>query len=324
MIKPIYPLLNCSAHAVLETQSQAMPSESLAKAIGLDAPGAMALLVQILDGRFKLEAGSVGLWAWERPFPAPGESIVALDIEATNGDPLREEIIEIGAIKIWRDQSGSVQRQEFSRFNEPQRPISPYVQTLTGINAQMLKGAPPLEQSLRELLAFLGDATLVIQNAPFDLAFLRPLFAKLGCELDNTVVDTLDLARQALPGRRRRGLDALGQLYGVPIEDRHRALGDARATLHIAQALYFSLSAGRELTLAQLNETLPHQTELNETATTTPESARKSASTQQTPGIPDPEGSTGPNQETEPPKHPKRNRRSRKSRSLGPLEEVTA
>jgi DNA polymerase III subunit epsilon len=153
---------------------------------------------------------------------------------------------------------------------------------------------------LRRLLKFLGDATLVIQNAPFDLAFLRPRFAKLGCELDNTVVDTLDLARQALPGRRRRGLDALATIYGVPIEHRHRALGDARATLHIAQALYFTLASGNQSTLAALHQSilpqLPNPTDL---------------------GI-------KPNQSEIPSKQAKRSRRTRKSRSLGPLEEVPA
>ena len=299
MTKLIYPILNRTAHAKLELFGQAMPCEELARALGIVSPGASSLLAKVLDGRFKLEAEMVGLWSWELPFPPLGESIVALDIEATNGDPLREEIIEIGAIKISRDENGTVKLEEFSVFNDPKRPISPYVQTLTGITPAMLIGAPPLEESLHKLLEFLGDATLVIQNAPFDLAFLRPRFAKLGCELDNTVVDTLDLARQALPGRRRRGLDALGQIYGVPIEHRHRALGDARATLQIAQALYFALASENEITLAALHQSiLPQSSNLTE----------------------DPKQ----NQNEASPKPAKRSRRTRKSRSLGPLEEVPA
>jgi DNA polymerase III subunit epsilon len=297
--KLIYPSLNRTAHDLLELQGQAMPCEEMARALGIDSPGASILLAKLLDGRFKLENDMLGLWSWERPFPPLGESIVALDIEATNGDPLREEIIEIGAVKISRDEHGQVRLEEFSVFNDPKRAISPYVQTLTGITPAMLVGAPPLEESLLKLLEFLGDATLVIQNAPFDLAFLRPRFAKLGCELDNTVVDTLDLARQALPGRRRRGLDALGQIYGVPLEHRHRALGDARATLHIAQALYFALASENEITLAALHQSILPQTQ-NQTE--------------------DPK----PNQTESPANPAKRSRRTRKSRSLGPLEEVPA
>jgi DNA polymerase III subunit epsilon len=297
--KLIYPSLNRAVHDLLEVHAQAMTCEDVARGLGLEASGAATLLGKILDGRFKLEDGMLELWSWERPFPPLGESIVALDIEATNGDPLREEIIEIGAIKLSRDEHGQVRLEEFSVFNDPKRAISPYVQTLTGITPAMLIGAPPLEESLLKLLEFLGDATLVIQNAPFDLAFLRPRFAKLGCELDNTVVDTLDLARQALPGRRRRGLDALGQIYGVPIEHRHRALGDARATLHIAQALYFALASEKEITLAALHQSILPQTQ-NQTA--------------------DPK----PNQTESPANPAKRSRRTRKSRSLGPLEEVPA
>ena len=297
--KLIYPGLNRAAHDLLEVHAQAMPCDDVARGLGLEASGAATLLGKILDGRFKFEDDLLGLWSWERPFPPLGESIVALDIEATNGDPLREEIIEIGAVKLSRDEHGTVRLEEFAAFNDPKRAISPYVQTLTGITPAMLIGAPPLEESLLKLLEFLSDATLVIQNAPFDLAFLRPRFAKLGCELDNTVVDTLDLARQALPGRRRRGLDALGQIYGVPIEHRHRALGDARATLHIAQALYFALASEKEITLAALHQSILPQT---------------------------PNQSEDPkqNQFEASPKPAKRNRRTRKSRSLGPLEEVPA
>ena len=299
MTKLIYPILNRAAHDLLEVHARAMPCENVARGLGLDSPGASSLLVKLLDGRFKLEDDLLGLWSWERPFPPLGESIVALDIEATNGDPLREEIIEIGAVKLSRDANGDVKLEEFSVFNDPKRAISPYVQTLTGITPAMLIGAPPLEESLLKLLGFLGDATLVIQNAPFDLAFLRPRFAKLGRELDNTVVDTLDLARQALPGRRRRGLDALGQIYGVPIEHRHRALGDARATLHIAQALYFALASEKEITLAALHQSILPQPQNQ---------------------IEDPKQ----NQFEASAKPAKRSRRTRKSRSLGPLEEVPA
>jgi DNA polymerase III subunit epsilon len=297
--KLIYPILNRTAHARLELSGQAIPCDELALALGIDSPGASRLLAKVLDGRFKLENDMIGLWSWELPFPPLGESVVALDIEATNGDPLREEIIEIGAIKISRDKNGDVRLEEFSVFNDPKRAISPYVQTLTGITPAMLIGAPPLEESLLKLLEFLGDSTLVIQNAPFDLAFLRPRFAKLGCELANTVVDTLDLARQALPGRRRRGLDALATIYGVPIEHRHRALGDARATLHIAQALYFALASGSQTTLAALHQSILPQ----------PPSTEVSSKQIQT---------ENPSSQT------KRSRRTRKSRSLGPLEEVPA
>jgi DNA polymerase III subunit epsilon len=310
--KLIYPILNRTAHAKLERHGQAMPSDELARALGIDSPGASSLLEKLLDGRFKLENEMIGLWSWELPFPPLGESIVALDIEATNGDPLREEIIEIGAIKISRAENGTAKLEEFSVFNDPKRAISPYVQTLTGITPAMLIGAPPLEDSLHKLLKFLGDATLVIQNAPFDLAFLRPRFAKLGCELDNTVVDTLDLARQALPGRRRRGLDALATIYGVPIEHRHRALGDARATLHIAQALYFTLASGSQITLAAL-----HQSILDL-------SSSDQSSQHQTSKPSDSTRKAGQDETETPGKQTKRQRRTRKSRSLGPLEEVPA
>jgi DNA polymerase III subunit epsilon len=217
--------------------------------IGLDTPLAQQWLENRLDGRFEIRDGKVALRSWTRGFPPVGEAIVALDLEATNGDPVREDIIEIGAVRI--DASGV---REFQAFAMPTRPVNPFVQRLTGITMQMLTGAPPLEQTLTQLEAFMDGATLVVHNAGFDAALLTREFGKLGRTLPNPVVDTVNLAQVALPGRRKRGLETLAKLYNLPQLSKHRALEDARLTLSVAKELYFTLAGSRELTLKDLHD----------------------------------------------------------------------
>jgi DNA polymerase III subunit epsilon len=245
----VFTELNRTAFLALTSHAQPLALGTLGEQIGLSTPLAGQWLTQRLDGRFLIEDDVVSLQDWTRAFPPQGEIIVALDLEATNGDPVREDIIEIGAVRI--DQHG---RQEFQSFVPSNRPINPFVQRMTGINAAMLEGAPPIEETLFRLESFLEGATLVVHNAGFDAALLAREFAKLGRKLPNPIVDTINLAQAVLPGRRKRGLETLSRLYDVPQAARHRALDDARVTLAVAKHLYFSLAGIRELTLKELHD----------------------------------------------------------------------
>ncbi|MEY4531910.1 MAG: hypothetical protein RLZZ156_2633 [Deinococcota bacterium] len=245
----VFTELNRTAFLALSSHAKPLPLATLGESIGLSAPLAGTWLERRLDGRFLVEDNTVTLLNWTRRFPPRGEIIVALDLEATNGDPVREDIIEIGAVRI--DEHGT---QEFQSFVPSNRPINPFVQRMTGINPAMLEGAPPIEETLFRLESFLEGATLVVHNAGFDAALLAREFAKLGRKLPNPIVDTINLAQAVLPGRRKRGLETLSRLYDVPQAARHRALDDARVTLAVAKHLYFSLAGIRELTLKELHD----------------------------------------------------------------------
>jgi DNA polymerase III subunit epsilon len=247
----VFTELNRTAFLALSGHAKAVPLELLGEQIGLSAPLAAAWLTQRLDGRFLIADNYVALQDWTRVFPPKGEIIVALDLEATNGDPVREDIIEIGAVRI--DEQGL---REFQSFVPSKRPINPFVQRMTGINSAMIEDAPPIEETLFRLESFLEGATLVVHNAGFDAALLAREFAKLGRKLPNPIVDTINLAQAVLPGRRKRGLETLSRLYNVPQAARHRALDDARVTLAVAKHLYFSLVGSRELTLKELHDDL--------------------------------------------------------------------
>jgi DNA polymerase III subunit epsilon len=247
----VFTELNRTAFLALSSRAVPVPLEDLGAQLGLTAPNAPDWLSARLDGRFVVQDDVVSLRHWTRPFPHHNEILVALDLEATNGDPVREDIIEIGAVRL--DGSGI---QEFQSFVPSNRPINPFVQRMTGINAQMLEGAPPIEETLFRLESFLEGATLVVHNAGFDAALLAREFAKLGRKLPNPVVDTVNLAQAVLPGRRKRGLDTLSRLFNIPHAARHRALDDARVTMGVAKFLYFSLAGNREPTLKELHDDL--------------------------------------------------------------------
>jgi DNA polymerase III epsilon subunit family exonuclease len=247
----IYPHLSRLAHELLEKHNTALNVDELCSSLGLTIPGAGLLLPKLLDGRFCFLESEVALWSWTLPFPPHGETIVVLDLEATNGDPIREDIIEVGAVKI-----SSAGIEEFSSLVRTTRHIPPFVVKLTGINQNMVLNARPVEEVLTDFKAFLGDATLIVQNSGFDVALLTREFGKLQFKLSNPVVDTINLALAALPGRRKRGLDALSKLFRVKLQERHRALGDARVTLEISKHLYYSLTHGRNMTIADLHHGL--------------------------------------------------------------------
>lgn len=256
----VYPQLSRLALLTLEAKGSLAPMPEFLAGLGLSVPGSEAALERLLDGRFALSSEGVGLQRWDRPFPPTGETIVALDLEATNGNPKTEDIIEVGAVK-W----SAAGREEFQSLVSPDRPLMPFVSKLTGITPQMLEGAPRAPEVLARFRDFLGDATLVVQNASFDIALLLREFGKLSYTLHNPVVDTVNLAHAALPGRRKRGLDTLSLLYNVPQGSRHRALDDARITLAIAENLYFSLAGPRDVQLKDL-----HHEFTKETPSTTP------------------------------------------------------
>jgi len=195
----------------------------------------------VLDGRFFRERDEVGLWEWHYPFARADDPLLVLDLETTGLSPGDNEIIEIALL---RADGGRLTR--LSRFVDPGQPIPPFITRLTGITDADVRGAPDVESVLEELLPYFDGATLIIQNAPFDLGFLRPRMSRLGVKIHNEVIDTVQWARRALPRMRRRGLDYLIKAFEVPIDAgaRHRALGDVEATWEVAREMYYILTAG--------------------------------------------------------------------------------
>jgi len=163
--------------------------------------------------------------------PLARTAFCVVDLETTGGSPERGcAIIEIGAVRV--DVNRRVEC--FGRLVNPRRPLPPFISRLTGITAAMLAAQPDIVDVLPDFLEFVGDRVLVAHNAPFDLAFLNAAMVnRFSRPLHQPHICTLRLARRLLPTLRRRGLDAVAAHFGIPLVDRHRALGDATVTTEI-------------------------------------------------------------------------------------------
>lgn len=156
--------------------------------------------------------------------------LVVVDVETTGGRPPGDRITEIGAVAL----VGGCIVDEWSALVDPGRSIPWFVQRLTGIDDRLVAGAPPFDGVADEFLSFLGTTTFVAHNAHFDWRFVNAeLLRSRSGTLVNPRICTVRLARALLPHVRRRSLDALAWLFGITVEGRHRALGDARATARI-------------------------------------------------------------------------------------------
>lgn len=179
-------------------------------------------------------------------------TFVVLDLETTGLSPDRDRITEVGAVKVRR---GDV-LGEFSTLVHPGRSIPAAITSVTGITDAMVAGHPPIAGVLPMLLEFLGDAVLVAHNAGFDTRFLNAALARhdrppLGLQ----VVDTAAVARRVLRDElRSMRLASLARHFRSPVTPDHRALTDARATVHVLHGLLERVGSLGATTLADLRE----------------------------------------------------------------------
>ncbi|MBO5564302.1 MAG: PolC-type DNA polymerase III [Lachnospiraceae bacterium] len=154
---------------------------------------------------------------------------VVFDLETTGLSPVRNKIIEIGAVKI---EDGRIV-DRFSTFVDPQEAIPYRIQRLTNIDDSMVHGAETIETVLPRFLEFCKGARLVGHNVGFDIGFVKEKAKAMGIRVDVTTIDTEGIARFLLPGHARYTLDAVAKNLGVPLENHHRAVEDAEATAGI-------------------------------------------------------------------------------------------
>ncbi|MEX0591095.1 MAG: DNA polymerase III subunit epsilon [Xanthobacteraceae bacterium] len=178
---------------------------------------------------------------------------IVLDTETTGLDPYQgHRVVEIGCVELVnRIPSGAT----YHAYLDPERDMPPEAQAVHGLTLEFLADKPRFADVADDLVGFLGDATLVIHNAGFDLAFLN-------AELDRCkrptlprerAVDTLTLARRRHPGGPNR-LDDLCVRYGIDNSRRtkHGALLDAELLAEV----YAELVGGRQARLGLVEEAI--------------------------------------------------------------------
>ena len=156
-------------------------------------------------------------------------AFVVFDIETTGFSPVKNKIIEIGAVRV----ENGVITDRMDEFVDPEVPIPCEIERLTGINDAMVMGAETIGPVLGRFLEFCRGAVLVAHNASFDVGFISHNASVLGYEFHPTVMDTVALARVLLPNLNRYKLDTVAKALNVSLENHHRAVDDAEATAGI-------------------------------------------------------------------------------------------
>lgn len=156
-----------------------------------------------------------------------------LDIETTGGQFNEEGITEIAIYKF----DGHEVVDQFISLVNPEIPIQPFVVKLTGINNAMLQSAPKFFEVAKRIIEMTNDCVIVAHNASFDYRILRTEFRRLGYDFEAKTICTVELSKKLLPEQPSHSLGKLVRALGIPMADRHRASGDALATVKLFKIL---------------------------------------------------------------------------------------
>ena len=171
---------------------------------------------------------------------------IILDTETTGLDPrMGHRLVEIGAVELINHAPTGV---NYQTYINPERDVDPGAQEVHGLTNDFLKQYPAFGDISAEFMNFLSDSTLIIHNAPFDLAFINMELSRLGIApiSSERVIDTLVLARKKFPGAQAN-LDALCRRFAI--ENRHRELHGALVDAALLADVYIELIGGKEPTL---------------------------------------------------------------------------
>ena len=169
-----------------------------------------------------------------------------MDTETTGLDPKTgHRLVEIGAVELINHTPTGV---NYQTYINPERNVDAGAQEIHGLTNEFLEQHPTFADISVEFMSFLSDSTLVIHNAPFDLAFINMELGRLGMTpiCSEKVVDTLVLARKKFPGAQAN-LDALCRRFAI--ENRHRELHGALVDAALLADVYIELIGGKEPTL---------------------------------------------------------------------------
>ena len=189
--------------------------------------------------------------------PLSETTFVVVDLETTGGSPHAGAFItEIGAVKV----RGGVVIGEFKTFVNPLAAIPVFITELTGIDNEMVRLAPIIDEVFPTFLEFCGSANetvLVAHNAPFDVGFLQAASRELDYQWPKfKVIDTVRLARSVLTRDEVPDckLGTLAIFFNTQVTPSHRALDDAQTTVEVLHALIERLTGFGINTIGELEK----------------------------------------------------------------------
>lgn len=164
------------------------------------------------------------------------KSFAIVDLETTGGNPKTGRIIEV-AIYIC---DGEKITDELVSLVNPECSIPPFITSMTHISDAMVKDAPRFYELARDIIEITQNCIFVAHNVSFDYGFLCSEFRKLGYNYQRDRLCTVKLSRKAFPGLASYSLGNLCDSLGIKIENRHRAAGDALATVELFKMILAS------------------------------------------------------------------------------------
>jgi DNA polymerase-3 subunit epsilon len=150
-----------------------------------------------------------------------------IDIETTGNGIKGNKITEISIFKY----DGHEVLDEYTSLVNPQCEIPSFITGLTGIDNNMVRNAPLLEDIIPEIEAITKDTIFVAHSVNFDYNVIKNEFKQFGHDFSRKKLCTVRLSRKLLPGYNSYSLGKLTAALGIPLTDRHRARGDAHATV---------------------------------------------------------------------------------------------
>jgi len=156
-----------------------------------------------------------------------------IDIETTGNTYKSGKITEI-AIFI---HDGFEIVDSFSSLINPECYISDFITRLTGINNEMVSRAPRFYEVARKVVEITTDKVFVAHNVNFDYKFIQEEFNRLGFDYQRKTMCTVRMGRKYLPGHKSYSLGTLCSELQIPVNGRHRAAGDALATVKLFEMI---------------------------------------------------------------------------------------
>ena len=156
-----------------------------------------------------------------------------VDIETTGGKYNEEGITEVAIYKF----DGHEIVDQFISLVNPEKDIQEFVVRLTGINNAMLRNAPKFYEIAKRIIEITENCTIVAHNASFDYRILKMEFDRLGYDFQRNTLCTVELSQELIKDKNSYSLGKLTKSLGIPMSNRHRASGDAMATVHLFKIL---------------------------------------------------------------------------------------
>ncbi|MEN1783525.1 MAG: exonuclease domain-containing protein [Bacteroidota bacterium] len=156
-----------------------------------------------------------------------------VDIETTGNGRKGNHITEISIFKF----DGHSIVDELTTLVRPPCPIPPFITGLTGIDDDMVRDAPRFADIADQVMTFTKDCVFVAHAVNFDYGVIKAEFQLLGMPFARKKLCTVRLSRKLIPGLHSYSLGKLCSSLGIPIANRHRARGDAAATVTLFEQL---------------------------------------------------------------------------------------